>query len=77
MKKVSNRKKSCFSCFHGRRIDSVNNFAICFACCENATDIPDIIEEPNSGECPSYKSRDDEIRDWTDRFLCPDNNSAE
>lgn len=69
MKKVSNRKQSCFSCFHGRRIDSINNFAVCFALCETETDIPEIIDEPNLGNCPSYVSRDAEIHDWTERYL--------
>lgn len=69
MKKAGNRKQSCFSCFHGRRIDSVNNFAVCFFGCACDADVPELIVEPNSGNCGGYANCDDEIGDWTERYM--------
>jgi hypothetical protein len=69
LKKAGNRKQSCFSCFHGRRIDTVNNFAVCFFGCKSDADVPELITEPNSGDCNGYENRDEEISGWTERYM--------
>lgn len=69
VKKPKNRKKSCFSCFHGRRIDSLNTFAICLYGCKSEKDYPELIVEPNSGDCSVYKNREDEIGEWLEDYM--------
>lgn len=47
----------------------MNNFAVCFFGCACDADVPELIVEPSSGNCGGYANRDDEIGDWTERYM--------
>ena len=56
------RAGSCFNCWHSRRIDGLNGVCVCVANVSK-TNKPDLIEEPNSGECKQFFSKDEVEKD--------------
>lgn len=50
-------RKSCFHCYHGRRIDCLCRWAICMRWVDGDKGAPELIHSPQKGECPEFFDR--------------------
>lgn len=66
------RPENCFRCWHCRRIDGLSSCCICLANVSKHDKVPEFIEEPYGGRCPSFYDKTIEEGKWQD--MVPEEN---